>query len=178
VFPAYDLPVSFVAVNGPTNLDQGESFTWEVFPGPGLIGLAKLEFIQTGKTYVFSVVFDMPNATGAAFAYRPGMHVYGDAGGTFTCVGCPGTSVTVPDPTLDGPTPGRGRGHVLRRRNRPFLERVPRDPVRRHLPAGAEHRTDVQFQRLLSPGRQSAHDQQCEGGERSRSSSASAAIKV
>ena len=108
MFPAYDLPVSFVAVNGPTNLYQGESFTWDPDSSGGLMGPAHLDFIQTGKTYVFSVVFDVPNPSDAAFTYRPGMHVYGNAGGTSTCVGCLGTSVTVPDPTLDGPAPGRG----------------------------------------------------------------------
>jgi hypothetical protein len=106
VFPYSPVPgASIVTVNGPANLNQGESFTWESLP-PG--GQASIRNIQTGKTYVLTIVLDVPNPFGAAFTHRPETDVAGELRGTTTCQGCLGTSVTIPDPTLDGPATGRG----------------------------------------------------------------------
>jgi hypothetical protein len=95
-----------VSTAGPDNLNQGEQLQPIPAP-PGSLFAWQLGLTQTNKTYTFTAVLNVPNATGAPFAYSPGVNIDG-GGTTFLCDACAGSAATVKDPTLDGSTPGSG----------------------------------------------------------------------
>jgi hypothetical protein len=98
--------VSVVSTTGPNNLNQGEQLQPITGP-PGSLFAWQLGLTQTNKTYTFTAVLNVPNATGAPFTYSPGVSI--DGGGTaFLCQACLGSAVTVADATLDGNVPGSG----------------------------------------------------------------------
>lgn len=67
----------------------------------------QLGLTQTNKTYTFTAVPNVPNATGAPFAYSPEVSIDGE-GTAFLCQACLGSAVTITDATLDGNVPGSG----------------------------------------------------------------------
>jgi len=98
--------VSVVSTTGPDNLNQGEQLQPITGP-PGSLFAWQLGLTQTNKTYTFTAVLNVPNATGAPFTYSPGVSIDG-GGTTFLCPACLGSAVTVADATLDGNVPGSG----------------------------------------------------------------------
>jgi hypothetical protein len=62
---------------------------------------------KINKTYTFTAVLNIPNQYGIAFEFQPIVRLYGDSQ-TLQYMAYPGTTVTIPDPTLDGPVPGSG----------------------------------------------------------------------
>jgi hypothetical protein len=98
--------VSVVSTTGPNNLNQGEQLQPITGP-PGSLFAWQLGLTQTNKTYTFTAVLNVPNATGAPFTYSPGVSIDG-GGTTFLCQACLGSAVTVADGTLDGNVPGSG----------------------------------------------------------------------
>ena len=100
-----------VSFTPPSDLQDGEQLN---APGPlpesaGAFGL-NIGQIVTGKTYTASFVLQVPNPFGIPFANKPEIdsgenHNVPDAG----CFACgPQSTITVPVPNLDGPTPGAG----------------------------------------------------------------------
>lgn len=109
---------AIVGFSAPTNLDQSERFNSNVQPDHVDWGMNDPIL---GKQYVVTVVIALPNQ-GAPYRYKPIVHLDLGASGAHgcgqdSCVG-PTTSVTLPEPTLDGPTPGSG--HVTFSVNQPF----------------------------------------------------------
>jgi hypothetical protein len=98
--------VSVVSTTGPDNLNQGEQLQPATSP-PGSLLAWQLGLTQTNKTYTFTAVLNVPNATGAPFAYSPEVSIDGE-GTAFLCQACLGSAVTITDATLDGNVPGSG----------------------------------------------------------------------
>ena len=98
--------VSVVSATDPDNLNQGEQLVPAQAP-PGSLFEWILGHTQINKTYTFTAVLNVPNATGAPFTYSPGVSING-AKLTFLCPACLGSAVTVADATLDGNLPGSG----------------------------------------------------------------------
>jgi len=106
---------AIVAVAGPSNLDQSESFVSNLQPSGANWTMGDPIL---GKTYTVTATISLPDL-GHAYVYKPSvMLTLGDSGPTGchstsansldTCAG-PTMSVTVPDATLDGATPGAGK---------------------------------------------------------------------
>lgn len=106
---------SIAAVTGPSNLDQGETFTSNLQPSSANWNMGDPIL---GKTYAMTATINLPDL-GYAYAYKPSvMLTLGDSGPTGchstsansldTCAG-PTMSVTLPDASLDGATPGAGK---------------------------------------------------------------------
>ena len=108
----YALPgATVVSFTPPSNLDQGEQLnTPGPLPTPAFGFGIQIDRIVTGKTYTASVVLQVPNPFGIPFANKP--DVDSDEGydqPSADCFACgPQSTVTVPVPNLDGPTPGAG----------------------------------------------------------------------
>ena len=100
--------VSLVSTSNPGNLDQGEALDIITPPAFGLFQW-RLGFTQLNKTYTFTAVLNVPNASGQSFEYRPEVGIRGERQ-TNICDACAGSAVTVNDPTLDGSVPGSGGG--------------------------------------------------------------------
>jgi hypothetical protein len=95
-----------VSTTGPDNLTDGEQLV-PIPPPPGSLTSWVLSLTQINKTYTFTAVLNVPNATGAPFTYSPGVSINGGR----TAIQSPaslGRSVTVADATLDGNLPGSG----------------------------------------------------------------------
>jgi hypothetical protein len=97
--------VTVVSTTNPDNLNQGEQLQTPSNP-PGLFQW-QLGMPQLNKAYTFKAVLNVPNATGAPFAYQPEVQIDG-ATQTIVADNVSGPAVTVTDPTLDGNTPGSG----------------------------------------------------------------------
>ena len=100
---------SIVSFAPPTNLGQGEQLLAPGLPSNGGGGFG-LNGVQPGKLYTFSFVLSVPNPYGVPFTDTPDLKsVIGETQPT-GCQGCGGlhTSVTIAEPTLDGPTSGAG----------------------------------------------------------------------
>lgn len=65
-----------VSTTGPSNLNQGEQLQPITGP-PGSLFAWQLGLTQTNKTYTFTAVLNVPNATGAPFTYSPGVSIDG-----------------------------------------------------------------------------------------------------
>jgi hypothetical protein len=98
---------TLVSASTPTNLDQGESLCGSF----GQLVSWDLCRVQTGKSYTFSAVLQVPNPFGVPFSHKPEANVFGDHEIPGSCASCggPGPSVTIADTSLDGPTPGSGQ---------------------------------------------------------------------
>lgn len=81
-------------------------------PSDASAGFGFGDGIQTGTTYTFTAVVQVPNPHGQPFLDQPLVEVTEDLprdDGCFVCGGpLPQTSVRFPVPSLDGPTPGAG----------------------------------------------------------------------
>jgi hypothetical protein len=98
--------VSTVSTTNPNNLNQGE--TIQTFTAlPFALFQWRLGSPQLNKQYTFTAVLNVPNPFGVPFEYRPDVGIRGERQ-TFVCQVCPGSTVTVNDPTLDGNVPGSG----------------------------------------------------------------------
>jgi hypothetical protein len=97
--------VTVVSTTNPGNLNQGEQLQTPSNP-PGLFQW-QLYMPRLAKTYTFTAVLNVPNATGAPFAYLPEVQIGGEKQ-TIAADNVSGTAVTVTDPTLDGSTSGSG----------------------------------------------------------------------
>jgi len=106
IFISSPLPgVTVASFTNPGNLDQGE--TLQTGSNSFAIFHWDLGAPVLGKQYTFTATLNVPNTSGMPFEYRPLVQF---AAGLLTtvCDGCPGSSVTVKDPTLDGNAPGSG----------------------------------------------------------------------
>lgn len=100
--------VSLVSFAAPPNLDQGERlFGPNTFGGVASWGLGN---VRTGKSYTLRATIRVPNPFGVPFSHKPSWHLFAGVQLPDGCAGCggPASSVTLPEPTLDGETPGAG----------------------------------------------------------------------
>ncbi len=95
-------PGTVVSMASPTNADLGEDVSagggvWTLYNG------------QLDKTYVFTATVHVDNPTAGPLTYAPGAQLYGgNTSGTCVVCGPSGSSVSVPEPRLDGNQPGSG----------------------------------------------------------------------
>jgi hypothetical protein len=100
---------TFVSFLRPQNLDQGEQ--WNDSTGDGNVNLGfDLANLVIGKQYSFSLVVQTPNPFTLSTVWAPAINVRENVRQSSTCSGCgaPTSSVTIPVPSLDGPTPASG----------------------------------------------------------------------
>ena len=101
---------SVASITGPANLDQGESFQADPSSGPGVSW--NLNGPVLSKRYTVTVVLNLPNL-GSPYSFKPVVDLNLGDSGPHGCqvdvCGGPATSVSIADPTLDGPTAGSGR---------------------------------------------------------------------
>lgn len=105
VFADSSIPgVTIASTTGPNNLDQGEDVQTTVDPEQ-----VHWQFgsPQVNKSYTFTATLNVPNDTGAPFDFQPIVQLDGQRH-TDVVSNFEGSSVTVPDPTLDGAAPGSG----------------------------------------------------------------------
>lgn len=99
--------VSLLSFTPPANLDQGERIS-----GPSSFGVGgwSLGNVRAGKSYTLQVTVHVPNPFGVPFGHKSSWHLFADVPQPEGCAGCGGlsASVTIAEPTLDGPTPGSG----------------------------------------------------------------------
>ena len=106
-----------VSFTPPSNLDQGEGLnappdSWFGAPGDAHAGFGiGVENLVTGKQYTFTFVVDSPNPFGIPYAQTASIGMEEDSPQPSGCVGCGGAraSITVAEPTLDGPTHDAGQ---------------------------------------------------------------------
>jgi hypothetical protein len=94
--------ISIVSTSNPNNLDQGETLV-----SPYGHAQWRLGSPQLNKQYTFTAVLNVPNPFGVPFEYRPSVNILG-VRNILLCNDCPGSTVTIKDPTLDGNVPGSG----------------------------------------------------------------------
>lgn len=107
-----------VSFTPPSNLDQGEGLnappsSWFGAPNDADAGFGiGVENLVTGKQYTFTFVVHSPNPFGVPYAQTANIGMGEDTPQAGGCTGCggPSASITVAEPTLDGPT--AGAGHV------------------------------------------------------------------
>lgn len=99
--------VSIASITNPNNLNQGEMLQTLTPTFPFGLFEWRLGFIQLNKQYSFKAVLNVPNPFGVPFEYLPALNLGGSVSSTL-CVACPGSSITIIDPTLDGNIPGSG----------------------------------------------------------------------
>ena len=105
VFADSSIPgVTVASTTDPNNLDQGEQVLTTVDPGQAHWQLGSP---QINKTYTFTATLNVPNDTGAPFDFQPIVQLDGQRH-TDVVNDQVGPSVTAPEPTLDGSTPGMG----------------------------------------------------------------------
>jgi hypothetical protein len=106
---------TLVSFGAPPNADRGEFVigppgSWFGSPGDMSAGLGiGILNLVTGKPYTFMLVVQSPNPFGVAYAQTPDIGLNENVPQS-SCIGCDGpqTNMTVPVPSLDGPTPGAG----------------------------------------------------------------------
>jgi len=100
---------TFVSFTPPQNLDQGEQWNDSISDQPVGLGF-DLANLVTGKQYTFALIVQMPNPYPVPIVWTPGigMSVYSTQPSSCSGCGVPASSLTVPVPSLDGPTPNAG----------------------------------------------------------------------
>lgn len=102
IFIGLSGPGTIVSMASPANANQGENTSagggvWTLYNG------------QLNKTYVFSAVVHVDNPAATPLAYAPGAQLYGGSTNSSCSVcGVTGSSVSVPEPLLDGSQPNSG----------------------------------------------------------------------
>jgi hypothetical protein len=100
---------TFVSFSPPQNLDQGEQWNDSVSNQPVGLGF-NLANLVTGKQYTMALVVQTPNPYPVPIAWAPaiGLSVYSTHPSNCSGCGAPASSLTVPVPSLDGPTANAG----------------------------------------------------------------------
>ncbi len=109
--PTNPASFTFISVIPPANLDHGEQwndFTDDQFV-PEHFGY-NLANLVTGKQYTIALVVQTPNPYPVPITWTPfmGLSVYASQPSSCSGCGVPASSLTVPVPSLDGPTPNAG----------------------------------------------------------------------